>query len=298
MRFRVRTPGAMSIERVAGPGPFTSYVLRDERAEVHVVPERGGLVTRWRVEGDEVLHLDEQTLLDPTKNVRGGIPLLFPNPGPLPEGQAVVGGHVVRQPQHGLARLHPWDVVEAITDGDTDRLVLRLASSERTRPGFPFDFVSTLAVSLYEGRLLLEWRFENTGAVDLPLHVGLHPYFRVPVELLPRARVPSRATRLKERRSGQVHDASPLRFGADEVDVALLDHDGAAAVLERGDGARVELSYTPQLSTLVVWSLPGQPFVCVEPWTAPAGALATGEGLLLLPPGQSEAFAVELRFRR
>ncbi|MDX2012351.1 MAG: aldose epimerase [Myxococcaceae bacterium] len=286
----------MSIERLAGPGPFTSYLLRDDQAEVQVVPERGGLVTRWCVRGDEVLHLDEATLLDRTKNVRGGIPLLFPNAGPLPEGRAMAVGRTVTQPQHGLARLHPWEVVDAITDGDTDRLVMRLSSTEETRAGFPFEFASTLAVSLYEGRLLLEWRFENTGDVGLPLHVGLHPYFRVPVELLARARVPTRATRLKERRSGLVREASPLTFGTEEVDVALLDHDGAAAVLERGDGARVELSWTPQLSTLVVWSLPGQPFVCVEPWTAPAGALASGDGLLTVAPGQSEAMAVELRF--
>jgi galactose mutarotase-like enzyme len=288
----------MTVERVAGPGPFTSYVLRDERAEVHVVPERGGLVTRWRVDGDEVLYLDEATLLDRSKNVRGGIPLLFPNAGPLPDGKAVVAGREVRQPQHGLARLHAWEVVEAITDGDTSRLELRLTSSAATRDGFPFDFASTLAVSLYEGRLVLEWRIENTGAEAMPLHAGLHPYFRVPVEQLARARVPSRATQLRERRSGLVREATPLGFGVEEVDVALLDHEGPAATLFRGDGARVDLSFTPQLATLVVWSLPGQPFVCVEPWTAPGGALASGEGLLMVSPGDTEALAVELRFSR
>jgi galactose mutarotase-like enzyme len=286
----------MSVDRLAGPGPLTSWVLRDERAEVHVVPERGGLVTRWRVEGDEVLYLDEATLLDRSKNVRGGIPLLFPNAGPLPDGKAVVAGREVRQPQHGLARLQAWEVVEAFTDTETSRLELQLASSDATREHFPFDFLSTLAVSLYEGRLLLEWRFLNTGEVALPLHVGLHPYFRVPVETLPQARVPSRATRLKERRSGLVRDAAPLTFGADEVDVALLDHEGASASLRRGDGARVDLSFTPQFSTVVVWSLPGHGFVCVEPWTAPGGALASGEGLLHLAPGHTEALAVELRF--
>lgn len=287
----------MSVERLAGPGSFTSYVLRDERAEVHLIPERGGLVTRWRVDGDEVLFLDEATLLDRSKNVRGGIPLLFPNAGPLPEGRAVVDGREVRQMQHGLARTAGWEVVEAITDSDTARVELALRSSDATRAGFPFDFASTFAVSVYEGRLLLEWRIQNTGDVALPLHVGLHPYFHVPLDAKATARVPSAATRLKERRSGEVRAAAPLRFDADEVDVALLDH-GPAATLYRGDGARVTLASTPQLSTLVLWTLPDQPFICVEPWTAPGGALATGDGLLRLAPGATEALAVEFRFER
>ena len=33
----------------------------------------------------------------------------------------------------------------------------------------------------------------------------------------------------------------------------------------------------------MLWTLRGKDFVCVEPWTAPAGALASGEGLVHVP---------------
>jgi galactose mutarotase-like enzyme len=35
----------------------------------------------------------------------------------------------------------------------------------------------------------------------------------------------------------------------------------------------------------VIWTLPGKDFVCLEPWTAPANALNSGESLLIVPPG-------------
>ena len=50
----------------------------DVRAEV--VPERGALVTALRVGTRDVLYLDPETLADPTKNVRGGIPCCSRSP--------------------------------------------------------------------------------------------------------------------------------------------------------------------------------------------------------------------------
>lgn len=286
----------MRIERLTGPGGLETWELSDEAADssVRVVPGRGALVTHWRVGAESLLFLDEATLVDATKNVRGGVPLLFPNAGPLPPEGVLVSGRRVVQPQHGLARRHAWAVVDAISDDDTARLSLRLASSPATREGFPFDFVSTVDVSLVGSEVTLEWRFENTGDAPFPLHVGLHPYFTVPLAQKSLARVPSGAARIKERRTGEVRAATPVGFGADEVDVALLEH-GPAATLHRGDGSRVELNATPQLSTLVLWTLPDQPFICVEPWTGPAGALASND-LPVVAPGASESLAVALRF--
>lgn len=48
-----------------------------------VVPARGALVASLQVAGRDVLYLDRATLDDPTKNVRGGIPVLFPFAGKL-----------------------------------------------------------------------------------------------------------------------------------------------------------------------------------------------------------------------
>jgi galactose mutarotase-like enzyme len=285
----------MSIERRAGPGPLESWVLALDEAEVRVVPSRGAIVTHWAVKCEALLFLDEATLVDPKKNVRGGVPLLFPNAGPIPAEGVTFSGRRITQPQHGLARLAAWSVLSAVSDTDTARLELGLDASDATRAGFPFEFKSRLAVSLASGALTLEWRFENHDTVAMPVHAGLHPYFTVPVAQKAAATVPTTATRLKDRRSGEVRPLVPVRFDDGEPDVAYLEH-GPSASLVRGDGSVITLSSTPQLSTLVLWTLPGQPFVCVEPWTAPGGALASGEGLLAVAPGDSLSLAVRFSY--
>lgn len=285
----------MRIERTAGPGALETWVLSEPNAEVRVVPSRGALVTHWSVNGQALLFLDETTLVDPSKNVRGGIPLLFPNAGPLPTEGALFRGRRITQPQHGLARRLPWTVRHSTADEDTARLELALASSPATRDGFPYEFASTFAVSLSGGALVLEWTFTNLDREAMPLHAGIHPYFTVPLAQKVAARVPTTATKLKDRRSGSILPVTNLRFDEGELDVALLEH-GASATLERGDGSRIVLGSTPALSTLVLWTLPGQPFICVEPWTAPGGALATGDGLLVVEPNATVALAVQCRF--
>jgi len=55
----------------------------DIDARVLLSPARGGIVTRFSVGGRPVLFLDDATLADETKNIRGGVPVLFPSPGPL-----------------------------------------------------------------------------------------------------------------------------------------------------------------------------------------------------------------------
>jgi len=77
---------------------------------VEVVPERGALVTALRVGSHDVLYLDRDTLADPAKNVRGGIPLLFPFAGKLADETLTLTG--TKMKQHGFARNRAWSVTE------------------------------------------------------------------------------------------------------------------------------------------------------------------------------------------
>ena len=78
---------------------------------VEVVPERGALVTALRVGARDVLYLDRDTLSDPSKNVRGGIPLLFLFAGKLVDETLVLTG--TKMKQHGFARNRAWTVTSA-----------------------------------------------------------------------------------------------------------------------------------------------------------------------------------------
>lgn len=229
--------------------------LTDGDAEAQVAPERGGLVTRFRVGPRELLFLDRATFDDPTKNVRGGIPVLFPFAGKAPAGSPMK--------QHGFARTLPWTVESHAPR----QLVCALEANDATRAVFPHDFRLALTVTLEGPRLALAFTLSNRGPTPMPLHFGLHPYFFVPLEEKASAQVTTSATRAFDNRTGQTGPLPPIRFGGDEVDLHLLDHAEAGTTLSR----RVALKWSPNFRTLVLWTLPGQPFVCVEPWSAPAG---------------------------
>ena len=260
-------------------GPLPRWKLSDGATFVEVAPSRGGLVTSFVVDGLPVLFMDEATLLDASKNVRGGVPILFPFAGKPPPGSALG--------QHGFARKLPWEVTSAIADDDTARLECRLVSTPQTLADWPFPFELSFAVSLFDRRLMLEWAFHNTGPSPMPLHFGIHPYFCVGAK--DAVRVSGATGHAFDNKLGVEREVSSVDFAAGEVDLHFASELGGAT-LTRGDGRSVKLSWTEQFSTLVVWTIPAQPFVCVEPWTA----RGTQPARQSIAPGATERLAVAL----
>ena len=266
-------------------------VLTDGGSRVELVPERGALVSRFIVEGEPILFLDESTLADPTKNVRGGIPVLFPSPGVLPGGTYPADGRDQPMRRHGFARDLPWEVRAQ----DASRVVLALGHSEQTLREFPWRFEALLTVTLVGTALHLSFTAENRDSRPMPLHLGYHPYFFVPHAHKASATVETDASRAWDNRQGATVPFSELNLTGPEVDLHLLDHSLQGTTLERGPGLRpVELAWSPSFTTLVVWTLAGRDFVCVEPWTAPGGALQTGHGLLTVAPGATFSSEFEI----
>ena len=72
--------GGFTVETREG---LESLVLHDTEGngQLTLAPTRGGMATRLVLGGKDVFYLDEATLADVTKNVRGGNPVLFPQPG-------------------------------------------------------------------------------------------------------------------------------------------------------------------------------------------------------------------------
>ncbi|MBZ4422149.1 aldose epimerase [Myxococcus sp. RHSTA-1-4] len=275
----------------AGIAGLDTYALVDGGCRVEVIPSRGALVTRMTVDGDEVLYLDEATVADPAKNVRGGIPVLFPNAGPLPGDTYPADRELYTLPQHGFARRMPWKVRQS----EDSLLVVGLSSNVETRRHFPWKFDAQLTFSLVGTRLTLGFDVQNQDHRPMPLHLGFHPYFRVPEEMKLQTRVETDATHAWDNRLKREVPFTGFDFTEDEVDLHLRNHSGPGTRLERGPGSRpVRLSWSPEFRLLVVWTFKGKDFICVEPWTAAAGALATGQGLLHVPPGERTSLAFDI----
>ncbi len=264
---------------------YDTYVLIDQAtpSKLEVVPDRGGIITSWQVQGREILYMDTARFADPTRSVRGGIPILFPICGNLPNNTYTHNGNSYTLKQHGFARDMPWEVIDQNSD-DQLSLTIALHSTEQTRAVYPFDFQLAFTYTLVAQTLVLTQRFTNRSSERMPFSIGLHPYFLALEKHQLRFEIP--ATEAIDQRTYDRHPFSnSFDFAQDEIDWAFRQlHQRVSSVADLSRHTRITLSASDEFSTLVFWTLQGKDFYCLEPWSAPRNALNTGENLLFVDP--------------
>jgi galactose mutarotase-like enzyme len=270
----------------------TLYVLEDAASRVEIAPARGAIVTSMRVGARDVLYMDDSTLFDASKNVRGGIPVLFPAPGKSENDEWHEGALVRPMKQHGFARNLPWTVLGTSTENGA-MVSLELAANQATIAQFPWMFRLRLVFVLSGSALRITSTVFDDAERELPFGLGYHPYFAVSDKA--RATVDTAATTAFDNVTKQVVPFTGFDFTSKEVDLHLLDHGSTASALHLSDGGRIDVVASHEFTRWVVWSLPAKPFVCLEPWTCPGNALNTGEQLLRLAPGSFRESWVEIR---
>jgi len=264
--------------------------LNDGSAVVTIAPHRGAIATRFDVGARRVLFMDLETLRDPTKNVRGGIPVLFPTPGKLAGDAWSFADQRGSMKQHGFARNQAWRVI----DRGANTATLALESNDETRAQFPWDFVFEMTFTLRGTSLRLDQRVTNRGTTPMPFGVGFHPYFYLADAEKASARITTAARRAFDNVTKQEIELSgPIDLTQQEVDLHLLDHGSTESELV-WSGGTVGLRGSAEYTHWVVWTLAGRDFVCLEPWTCPGDALNTGDRLLALAPAQTRTLSLEI----
>jgi galactose mutarotase-like enzyme len=272
----------MTLTRQGAPFPHWQFTAASGD-QLRVVPERGGLLVGWRSGGEERLYFDAERFADLSKSVRGGIPVLFPVCGNLPDGALVLPQGRFSMAQHGFARDLPWDLA-ALDSGDGIRLTL--SDSPATHSAYPFRFQLSLDYQLEPDalaiRAVVEHRAGAAEAGPMPFALGLHPYLQV--ASLAHARVDGLPQRcwdhLTAAEAATADQLARLEQGVD-LRVEGLDGSGLAPRVCTGTGAAVELQMQPPFAHAVLWSDPPRPMLCLEPWSAPRGELG-----LQLQPGE------------
>lgn len=240
--------------------------------QVTYCPERGGIIPSLVLNGKELLFLNEESFADQTKNVRGGIPLLFPNAGMLQSERFPGLG------QHGFARRSSrWTSVQSETVFSET-----LDWNEETYSVFPYKFRYTV-----EGRFDGAHSFYLTQTVtnlepekSMPLAMGLHPYFRVPHTK--KADIvwdfPQGDLIVQERNTWSGGGTISIRN-------PCADHPGTTLRVHIPDLGTLILSTSPEYERFWIWSLPEQDFVCIEPVMKDVGGLI--DDPVLINPGET-----------
>lgn len=274
---------------------YSTYILSDENAlaRLEVVPERGGIVTRWQIQGQDILYLDEERFANPDLSVRGGIPILFPICGNLPDNVYTYNGQQYTLKQHGFARDLPWEVAEQITE-DCAGLTLVLKSSDRTRAVYPFDFQLAFTYELQGKRLRIVQRCTNHSNKEMPFSIGLHPYFWTGDKTQLKFDIPASEYQDQISKESSNYEGS-FDFEREEIDVAFKSITrNSTAISDNQRRLKIGIDYSEIYSTLVFWTVKGKEYVCLEPWSAPRNALNTGEQLTYLAPGSTCEATVDM----
>ena len=258
--------------------------LSSQSSQVQFSPARGAIVTSLKVDGNEMLYLDTDTFRDPEKNVRGGIPVLFPICGPQAEHP-----DLPTMKQHGFARNLPWQVREQ----SPSRAVLVLSDSTETRALYPHPFQYTLTYIAQERGLRIEQQVTNLGSDPMPLQYGFHPYFLAENKAALQFGLP--VSNYTDNKSDDAGEFEGFDFEREEIDWAF-PHPSArsASFHDPSRDISVAVRYSEGYKELVFWTLKPKPFVCVEPWSSGRFAYPDGRGIDTIAPGQSLEAWVEI----
>ncbi len=164
-------------------------------------------------------------------------------------------------------------------------------TTEDLLAAFPFPHALGQEISLDAGGLTVTTSLTPAGDDAVPIAFGYHPYLRLPGLDREGWRVELPAMRrllLDERQvpSGKEEAfaglAGPLDRDYDDGFAGLPN--GVRFALEAGE-RRIEVTFLEGYPYGQVFAPPGKDFVCIEPMTAPANALQSGDGLRLVEPG-------------
>ena len=242
----------------------------------------------------------------------GRAPILFPIVGALVGGEYRVDGRTYALPQHGFARRRSF----ALVDHDATSVRFRLVDDAESRAVYPFAFMLDLVGLIDGATLTITAELRNPGEAPLLASFGFHPAFRWPL--------PYGRARADHRFVFERPEPAPIRRIADGLlapdprptpiagDTLMLDDSlfvGDAIIMDApasrslrygaADGPQLEIAWG-DMPMLGLWSKPGAPFVCVEPWQGHvdpagfAGDLRDKPGIVEIAPGATRSFAMSV----
>ena len=286
--------------------------LQDEAAALQAtfVPGAGMLCSSLLHRGEELLAQNAGVEAYARDGNTMGIPLLYPWANRLATFQYSVEGRTVHVPRdtsrvavdqnglpiHGVigGRL-AWELTsERATD--VSSLAARLQWSD-DRPElfevFPFRHELGFRAQLEHGRLEIELTAWASGADVVPLAFGFHPYLSLPnapretwlIDLPAMRRLELDATQIPTG-AGQAQTSRRFELAELEFDDGFDDVASPATFLATAAGRRIELELLEGYPCAQVFAPRTGQFICFEPMAAPTNALASGEGLKLLDPGE------------
>ncbi|XP_020261541.1 putative glucose-6-phosphate 1-epimerase isoform X1 [Asparagus officinalis] len=152
---------------------FPRIILTEPTGSSAEVYLHGGQVVSWKNQRrQELLFMSSKAVVKPTKSIRGGIPICFPQ-----------FGNMGSLEQHGFARNRLWELDSSSSPPTTSKsqssVDIILKSTDDDLKTWPRSFELRLRVILAPGKLTLIPRVKNTDSKALSFTFALRNYLSV-----------------------------------------------------------------------------------------------------------------------
>ena len=245
-------------------------------------PSRGGIITNWVFNDNQILYFDKKRFLDKSKSIRGGIPVLFPICGGL-EYKSLFGDNFLDLMQHGFARDQEWNYE---FNQLKNTLCLTLSDNEITRKYYPFFFKLKLEITFSIETLIFNIEIFNKSLTTMPVNFGLHPYFNISdfhnVEFIDFAKCC-----LNQKNNNLANTEKLLKNSFKGIDL-LMYSSGKTSFIDYGLKRKITLTNPSPFDISVIWSDPPRKMLCMEPWTSPRNSLSDGFRKIEIMPNFSQ----------
>ena len=276
----------------------------------------GGELLSFKLEGIEKIHQGEEARDDNGKVYwKRHAPVLFPIVGKLKRNQTIINGRTYEILQHGFARDMEF---EPVTKLDNFHSYV-LKSNKYTMARYPFDFELYNTYRQEENKLIFIYKVINTGNSNMPIGLGSHPAFKIDQDDLKRGNYLEFAE--EETRAhflylidGLVGTEYAKNILEGNRRISLNEHtfDNDAIIVKGIQNKKISLKNSRTRKTVLtmdfngwpylgIWSKPGAPFICLEPWMSTADRInstnvfAKKPDMITLTPGEEfeNKFSVE-----
>jgi aldose 1-epimerase len=268
------------------------------------LPHSGMLAASLQYRGHELLRRIEDLEVAKRKGSTAGIPLLYPWANRLGALHYRAAGRKVDLDRasaflhfddHGLA-MHgvPWGQLSWTADEvRQDYLRARL---EWKRPEllavFPFPHRLEITAAVSPTSLQLRTELSADSQSPVPISFGFHPYFGIPSVTRDHWRLQLPAMKKLQLDQRGIPTGPPQSFGPYDNSLGQNSFDDGFALLDKtatfslsGGDWNITIRFLEGFSYAQVFAPLGKEFIALEPMTAPANALISGDGLRILEPG-------------
>jgi len=246
----------------------------------------GGELISFKIDGIEKIHQGEEV-----KDENGRVywkrhaPVLFPVVGKLKGGHTVINGRTFEMPQHGFARDLKFEPITKLDNFHSYKLV----SDKYTLVRYPFEFELYNTYRQEENKLIFIYKVINTGDSQMTFGLGSHPAFKIDSDDIKKENYYLEFSEEEENahflylidglvateysRNKLINNKYILlnehSFDNDALIIKGIQHKEVSLKNRRTGKTILKMNYEgwPYLG---IWSKPGAPFLCLEPWFSTA----------------------------